>query len=230
VAEETLEKTAQIASKVKTGGKLLTPVAIGATVVSSGVDFELGRRRGDAGRAAGAAGAATGGLATATGLAILGAKLGGLAGSFVVPGLGTVGGATIGAIAGGTIGALGGGYIGDKIARMTLTSRFSSWLGIDDELKKAAEAGFSPELVKRYDRTHDNKLDLDEIKEALRQNGIEALRDMDTNTDGLTNDELRRGLDGTLGLAKEQFQTASQILPPDPTVVPGGIKIEPRRK
>jgi hypothetical protein len=222
--EEGLETTSKIAGKVKTGSKLATPVAVAATVVSGVADFELGRRKGDAGRAAGATGAAAGAVTgMATGAAI-GAGIGVWFG-----GVGAVPGAAIGIAAGAGLGFAGAVY-GEKAGRMALTGTFSKWFGIDDALTRAGEGGVEMEVAKHYDLNKDGMLSLDEIKKGLEKNGIHSLSEMDTNRDGLTNEELRtalrRGLEASQNVAKDHF--AGVAAPsPDPTLVgPGGVKIE----
>ncbi|MCE7887716.1 MAG: hypothetical protein DYH13_09500 [Alphaproteobacteria bacterium PRO2] len=221
--EETLETASKVAGKIKTGSRLATPIAVGTQVISTGVELELGRRKGDAGRAAGATGAAAG---AATGMAI-GAGIG-----FWFGGVGAVPGAAIGVAAGAGLGFLGAVY-GEKAGRMALTSTFSKWFGIDDAILKAGEGGVEIEVAKHYDLNKDGMLSLDEIKKGLEKNGIHSLSEMDTDRNGLTNEELktalRRGLEGSAGLAKGQFSEAST---PDTTLVGAGVggpKIDPMK-
>jgi hypothetical protein len=138
-------------------------------------------------------------------------------------GFGAVPAAAVGAAAGAGLG-YAGAVVGDKVGRMALTGTFSKWFGIDDALIRAGEGGVEMEVTKHYDLNKDGMLSLDEIKQGLEKIGVHSLSEMDTDRNGLTNEELRtalrRGLEGSAGLAKGQFSEAST---PDTTLVGAGV-------
>jgi hypothetical protein len=194
-------RTLSTASKV---GKFAAPVAIGATVLSSGIDFEIGRRNMDAQRSAEAIGMGAGGLLGAIGAgAATGAAIGVWGG-----GIGAVPGAIIGAGAA-VVGGLGGGWVGKKVGAATLTGVFSKWFGSDEALAKAAQGGFDTDILAKFDKNNDRKLDLDEIKAGLESHGVTSITSMDRDNNGTLStgelaDTLRNGLS-----ARTAFQNSA---------------------
>ena len=137
-------------------GKAALPIAIGAEVLSTGIDVSEAKKRGDDREAAQELGGGVGGVAGAVGGTILGgmaagAATGAVAGS-VAPGIGTAIGAVVGAVVGiGT--GIAGGKLGEKAGEAIYDANNDGYEFSDEQLEQIHK--YYEQVQAIYDKEED---------------------------------------------------------------------------